>query len=712
MSIDSYSFCPCGSGKKIKFCCSADLAADLGRIVRMFEGEQRLACLAEVDKLISGGKDRAAFLSVKSRLEIELGEPEKALNTAKHFGEKYPDNPLAFCQIAMLQAMDDAELNGVDSLQRSLEICNGKVPSDLLRALEAVAGRLVYEGKYMAARAHLMLLMAFAKDEDQPHVSAMLNDLLATWHIPIFFRTPFPLPARPEDASWIAQADEIMSAAPIGVWARTADQLDGLVQRFPQEAWLWCQLASMRCWLGQHDTAAEAYRQLAGLKHISTEMAVEAETMAQLLNGSHADETSVANVVYDVSDTDQLTEYLLSDQRAVQIPLQNPAETAGDEPPPKAIFDILDRPQQRTLDDEAAEGVPNVIGALLIFGKQTDRNARAEWSFPVTQSVDEHKSQITQYLGDRLGAELSSETESTLAVSAIDRIARPRFPSEGAPDDLEKLRHHYYNQRILEEWPQLAMRALDGNPPEEAAKKPPLRRALLATVMRLEFSREVLMRNIDIGRLRSKLGLPKPELIDPWKDNVESLPVWQLHRLDSVKLSDEQLNQAFRRALLYMEVRALRILGLEALARADMRETFPEPFVCGVLARSSTSNRESLDYLHRAQRTSVEIGQSPAMYMIAELAHRLQRNEVDEFSKVLNEIRLRYLDQPGVEEKLRETLVGLGVHFAPAGAESGEAARPVAETVPPETDPTGIWTPDRKPSAEGDKPGIWLPGND
>ena len=379
MSIDSYSFCPCGSGKKIKFCCCSDLAAELGKIVRMFEGDQRQACLTEVDKLIAAGKDRAAFLSVKSRLEIELGENEKARKTAERFAEKYPDNPLAFCQIALLHAMEDAENDGVAALQQSLQICNGKVPSDLLGTLEAVVTRLLVEDKPIAARAHLMLLMAFAKDEDQPMVSAMLNDLLSSPQVPVFLRASFPLPERPESAPWLDQAEKILGSTPIGIWAASADELEGLINRFPKEPWLWAQLASLRSWLGQNAEASKAFRQLARLKHVSLDMAVEAEVVAQLLDDSQSDTVSILNVRCEIPDVEALMEFLLSDKCAVQLNIDQSG--SEDEPPPKAAFDLLDKPMVKSVVDLKLDDVPSVLGGILVYGKQTDREARAELSY-------------------------------------------------------------------------------------------------------------------------------------------------------------------------------------------------------------------------------------------------------------------------------------------------------------------------------------------
>jgi len=715
MSNDSYAFCPCGSGKKIKFCCCADLAADLGRITRMFEGEQRLACLAEVDKLISAGKDRAAFLSIKARLQFELNDLEQAKQTVALFVEKYPDNPLAQCQTSLLQAIDDENCNGVEPLQRALEICDGKIPADLLGAIEAVADRLMMEGKVIAARAHLMLLMTFAKDEDQPNISSSLSELLSTWQIPVLLRASLPMPAAPDDAPWMVQAKEMLSRAPLGVWARTADQLNELTQRFPKEPWLWYQLASLRCWLGQHDAAAQIFRRLANLKHVSLETAVEVEAIAQLLDESLNDETNVMRVVYDVSDTDTLVEFLLGEPHAIQMSVQQNHGSTPDEPPPKAIFEILDKPFVRSLKDVNLDSVPDLCGQLHIFGKQTDRDARAEWIFPTVRDIDYYKSHVGQLLGNRLGHEQSSENNAeTISIPAIERNSLPKFPTEGSADELEQFRYRYFNHKAIHELPHVAMKELDGRTPAEAAKIPALRRALLATVLRLDFSREAISRNIDVDQLRTTLGLPRPGQIDPWKDEVESIPTWRLYRLDSVKLSDEQLVHALRQALLYSETRALRVLGQEALARQGVQKSFPEPFVCALLARSAKSDRDALDYLHRAQKVSIENGESPAVFMIAELSYHLRRGETEEFTRVIDEVRLRYLDQPGVAEKLYETLAKLGFRPTSDSAMEGKTNAPVPETVPTETVANGdIWTPDSaKPSAASGKPGIWLPEND
>ena len=67
-----YSACPCGSGKKLKFCCSS-LAGELDKIWRMLDGDQWAACLQRVTSLLQKEPDQPALLAIRGMVEIELG---------------------------------------------------------------------------------------------------------------------------------------------------------------------------------------------------------------------------------------------------------------------------------------------------------------------------------------------------------------------------------------------------------------------------------------------------------------------------------------------------------------------------------------------------------------------------------------------------------------------------------------------------------------
>ena len=68
MAVDPYAPCPCGSGKKVKFCCS-DLVGDIEKIHRMIEGDQPRAALRHAEQTLAKHPGRASVLDLKATLE-------------------------------------------------------------------------------------------------------------------------------------------------------------------------------------------------------------------------------------------------------------------------------------------------------------------------------------------------------------------------------------------------------------------------------------------------------------------------------------------------------------------------------------------------------------------------------------------------------------------------------------------------------------------
>src|SRR3954469_12605063 len=84
MAVNPYAMCPCGSGKKLKFCCT-DLVGEIEKIHRMIEGEQPRAALRHVEQTLASHPGRASLLDLKATLEMSLGDLEAARQTVKQF---------------------------------------------------------------------------------------------------------------------------------------------------------------------------------------------------------------------------------------------------------------------------------------------------------------------------------------------------------------------------------------------------------------------------------------------------------------------------------------------------------------------------------------------------------------------------------------------------------------------------------------------------
>ncbi len=152
MSIDAYSLCPGGTGKKIKFCCG-DFLAELQKIDRMVEGEQHLACLKHIDRLMEQepGRDRPCLLATKCALLRATDQREAARATAALFLEKHPTNQIALAELAMLAAENDAR-RALDLVQRAFRAAGGALSGRTYQAMGVTAGALLREGFPLPAR--------------------------------------------------------------------------------------------------------------------------------------------------------------------------------------------------------------------------------------------------------------------------------------------------------------------------------------------------------------------------------------------------------------------------------------------------------------------------------------------------------------------------------------------------------------------------------
>ena len=130
MTIDPYTICPGGLGKKIKFCCH-DLVADFDKLQRMIEGEQHVAALDYITKLEAKQPGRACLLAVRSMLEMSLDKGHDAAATIASYVEKFPANPIAWARRAAERIRDGDAAGAIRAVLKSLETCASPVPPDV-----------------------------------------------------------------------------------------------------------------------------------------------------------------------------------------------------------------------------------------------------------------------------------------------------------------------------------------------------------------------------------------------------------------------------------------------------------------------------------------------------------------------------------------------------------------------------------------------------
>lgn len=709
MPIDPYSPCPGGTGKKIKFCCS-DLIGELEKIQRMLEGDQRAACLEHIEGLEAKYPDRACLMSVKAMLQAELGQEENAQATLADFVAKHPGNPVALAEEATLKAGAEGALPAVKLLQDALEKCSEQIPAQVYDAIGVVAQVLIAESQLIAGRAHLVLQLGIGGTKDQRPLELLMR-LNASPSIPLLAKQDLPLVPAPDDALWKSSFATALEPAMRGAWRLAADNLTQLVAKVGDWPAIWHNIAVLRSWLADTPAALAAWRKYAG-QPVPLDDAVEAEALAQSLDPDSLDLVDVLSIEYQVGDFEVLAARLAANQRALAMPIDLARMGSEDQPPPKAAYWLLNRAAPETVDDIKPEDVPQVVGHVFLYGKQTDRDARLELATYRTQ-LDEAKRTLADVGGDALGTAGAEEISTQVPALQHALTLSWRLPQSVSPEKRLELITDQRRDLLLNRWPEMPQKVFGGKSPSQVAGDPSQRIKLLAAILLLELATDRVAPDFDFNQLRRKLGCPEQEPIDPAKVPLAALPLVRLGRVEVEKLTDEQLIDLYRRADHYRDIAALRKLAQEVIARPTLDGKLDKAEVYGLMAQIEPDAAKAFGYLDRAREVAESTSKSTAPWDLAELAMRIARGDVAEADRLLHHIRDQHVREPGVAQALFEILADAGI-IGPDGKPVAPAAAPqetsglVVPGAASSSEPGKIWTPESdQPS--GKKSSLWTP---
>lgn len=712
MQFDSYAPCPCGSGKKIKFCCSKDLLHELEKILRALHGEQYVSALDQTSRLMSERGPRAALLAIQAETFLALDQIAEADQAAAKLLEIMPHSSVGLAVQAISDVLHGQVDAAVEHLQQSIENINEMVHSATATAMTVVAQALLHDGRVMAARGHLLMRAGLSGGEDREAVSALM-DLNRIERLPTMMKQDFQYAECPPGVPWHGEFEAAMKSARRGAWLAACESLESLDQKAPYQPAVLRNIAILRSWLGQNDEACKAWRKYNTLPGLPEDDAVEAEAVCQILSrGDTADLIDSLKITYHVKDTDQLMERLLSDKRVDSVPV-NPQELVEEgEPPPKGVFKLLDRPLAASQEGLQHTDLPVVIGDLLVFGKQTDRPARLEFEVERSPRLEQAKAKLIEVVGELVGPPEKEEVQGQLSRLQFELNPEIRLPQDvtqvRAMELLNAQRDYIYSTI----WPDLPRSIFAGKSARQAAQDPNLRVRVLAAILNLELaSDEQPSRNpYDFDRLRRELGLAARGTFEVHREEILSTPTSRLARLKFKELSDEELVSAFRLAILKLMRSAIRNSAKELVARPSVASMIDMSEVYRVLVGAALESDEALEYIASGRKIAAEKRQSPAAWYLMELQVRLTRQEPHECNRLIKLIATRHAKEPGVAEGLQQILVRFGV-ISPDGKMMGEPAGEAggALAAPASAPPSGLWTPD-SPAPKKEESKLWLPG--
>ncbi|HMP07550.1 MAG TPA: hypothetical protein PJ982_14470, partial [Lacipirellulaceae bacterium] len=502
--------------------------------------------------------------------------------------------------------------------------------------------------------------------------------------------------------------DAAVALARRGLWRRAENEFAKLLDPAAPPPAVLHNLAAACGWQACEAELAQGLHHFAKLD-VPLEEAVEAEALAQLVDPK-IEEAKVESVrlSYPVRDEDAVAERLASDRRTESYELDPESLEEDEVTRPRSTHILLDRPAPSSGAELTVDDAPHVVAFISVYGKRTDRAAQVEVTTDRGARFGDVERLIGEVLGDAIGPQAGCEvvTEKSAPDEALSW--RWRLPDDTPAAKRRELLAERRRRALLHDWPLAPRAALGGLSPRDAAAKPELRIALLASVLIIEQAATNASERPLFDELRQSLGLPPAETIDPATVDWDRLPLVRLARLDVAQLDDQRLVQAFNRAAMSGATVATLRAAEEMVRRDGAIEGVDAAY--RQLIRAEPDPDRALAWAAQAKERAERDGKPGGEWALLRLEIQIERGDPAGVQAALDDVRQHHLGEPGIPEATYELLYTAGL-IAPRSPSTGAAPIPGMTPAAPAEGGQRIWTPgqDAAPAAAGKAPAIWTP---
>jgi tetratricopeptide (TPR) repeat protein len=718
--LDVYQSCPCGSGKKLKFCCH-EIFGDMMKIAEMQQHHQYQMALAALESLEKKPSkeawSRAWVKTSKALVQSALHKPEEARRLVLDVLEELPGHPLATVINGLLALSAEGYPAAKRAIYEAFEIRartgqNAYLTSHLAYTLAVMLGA---KGHVLAAREHFALAVSF--DPENEEAGEAYLELVGDTSIPYPVRSHFALAPFVGEENLRETYVRAAELASFGCFSDAAKTFGQIARQIPNQSWVWWNIALCHAWAAEDPLAVEAFK-AAAANESDPEAAAICLLLSRLLHPpSDANRAERLTQEYRVQSVGKLLTLLDQQPRLVRGPLS--PEDLDDEAHPAAWYHLLDRdPSAVRPDDLTAETVPHILGQVIVFDSDTKAEHPAK-AIVATLGRDA-LSQLTQQFAEVAGTEVELLGEPTVVgysrAETLPLMLPWRIPDELSPARTELLQKARWDKILNDIWPQTPQESLGGRSPTDAANLPEMQNALRASVLALDVFCEQSGGTLDQAAIRSRLRLPPaaPLELGP-DDNPNLLSILHLSRLAFDRLTDEQLVSISNRItrlghsrLSYQVIQVL--LGRPALvAKVDVTRLY---LMQANLCRRQFRSDEALEWLQKGKQEAKARKQPLESLVLLEMEELILRSVSPDDPK-LSEIAATLWNYyrpklPKAAEMIVNLLNQLEIPgpWNAGGPEMIESGALAAAG----TAAGGIWTPEAEASGPTSK--LWLPGQE
>lgn len=672
MSVDSYAPCPCGSGKKFKFCCQT-LSEDMDRVIRLMEGNQPRVALQQLEVLAKKHPRNAWVGTTRAMLLLDLNEGSGARDVLKLVLEENPDNELAIVLYAAAMIQAEGFEAAKRPIHRAFQRSAKKLPTLVSDLATSMAAAHASRGQIIAAREHLALALRLAPEERRQPLFVQLLELDGADDIPYPLRGSHQLPPISGEGDFEKEVRKAQKYAAIGCWSTAADVFTTLANASPERAELWHAVGLCRMWDGDEKAAAEALHK-AGRAYADLGKAVECETIAQILDEKNTADT-VERGFYQakVPSVSRLLTLLDSEPRFYRLKTPQDAEA---EMPPVATYNVINSEWNvPDFSQITSDQIPKVLGQIAIY----DANeATAEPGFLVLAGfrgigLDDARSLLSSKAADLIEWRLDlpqPEVSGTVSTESLS-LENDWCLSEEIPLlRRRELFEEFWSSIVNDKWPNQPLKALGGKTPSQVVSDDAYKVPLLGAMYALDAAAQRREKGIGLKRLFERMGVaPLPPLQIGRETHVGALSIMQLHRLPVSELTDQQLVTVVNRSLLIRHDESLYEVLKHGVDRPSCVEHFDMPRILRTLCEISAAKgrrEEAFSWLERGRQLPVPEGKTAFQHHwawdMAEFATRLENPSDPKLNELLKRFVNYYSPKvPQIRPHIEQMLSAFGV---------------------------------------------------
>jgi tetratricopeptide (TPR) repeat protein len=603
MAFDAYSPCPCGSGKKFKWCCQP-IHVQIDKAFRLDADGQHEAAFRIMDEVTTAHPSNPEAWGRTAQLLYQNGRLDEAENALQKALEINPQYPFGYLLRGMFRQQEGERAGALLLFRKAAELYDPDAKDILAQVYSLIADAELKSNRPVAARAALKMCLHLRPNDE---LSKEMEEIFgAKSRLPMAARREYTFMSPPVSASVERRAawDRSLAGTTKGKLTDAARAFEQLTAENPDDAAAQYNLALTRAWLGENRGALEA---LTNYVHLEPDesRAASAWALGEVLRFGQGMEDQADYIehsaLFQIRDPQRLFNLLQEWQRdnhltAVQVRQEDGLVTGL----------IMDRAGLVTAGT-AANPYPKLGAYLLIVGEvvrlwSTNEEALERARQDLQQSVGPGLSEVRLVRGPAHFGDVFAEA-LVFPIGVADH------------EEAEKQVREHVQRYFEETWIHRPLHSLNNIPPIDAAGHATLRKQLLGVVQFLQECAASVPPAYDFDRLRRKLGLLTggAPVAQPGAAaapvEIAAMNAAELAALRPETLTDEQVEQAYQVAQ-KLDARELASHFAKAIVdrppRPDRPDRFPWYTYLVQTALAEGDTQTALQYVDEGEKADCE----------------------------------------------------------------------------------------------------------